>query len=198
MHAKRVLTIAAALLMASQAYALTAYEKNHGCNHEVGDCPDQNGGGGGGGGGGGNDASSYTGAWVYEGSLWESFEDSQGGFDIETNLSTGQKTVHMGNVAAFLIKPPPPTNKMKRSGLAYGAMTPAQTLAQAKKKAAEAAAAAKAFQEKMAAQDAADNKAAADKAQAEAAVRSNRAGTGQSLTKAPQPQVSASSPQRKP
>lgn len=79
--------------------------------------------------------SDYTGAWIYEGSLWESFEDSQGGFDIETNLSTGKKTVHMGNVAAFLIKPPPPNSEMKRSKLVYGPMASAQTLAEAKKKA---------------------------------------------------------------
>ena len=32
--------------MSSQAFALTPYEKSHGCNHEVGDCPDQGGGGG--------------------------------------------------------------------------------------------------------------------------------------------------------
>lgn len=189
MHTKRVLIAVAAVWMASQAYAITAYEKNHGCNHEVGDCPDQNGGGGGGG-GGGSEGSSYTGAWIYEGSLWESFEDSQGGFDIETNLSTGKKTVHMGNVAAFLIKPPPPTNKMKRSGLVYGAMAPAQTLAQAqaKKKAADA----KAFQDKMAAQDAADNKAAADKAKADAVYK------GPAINAAPGTQTSLSNARKKP
>ncbi len=193
MHTRRVLIIATAMLMASQAYALTAYEKNHGCDHEFGNCPDQGaGGGGGGGGGGGNDASSYTGAWVYEGSLWESFEDSQGGFDIETNLSNGKKTVHMGNVAAFLIKPPPPNSNMKRSGLFYGAMAPAQTLAQAQAKKKAADAAAKAFQEKMAAQDAADNKAAADKAKADAVYK------GPAISAAPGVQTSLSNARKKP
>jgi len=161
----------AALLITSQAYALTAAEKNHGCPPDT-ECPF---GGGNSGGGGG---SSYTGAWIYEGSLWESFEDSQGGFDIETNLSTGKKTVHMGNVAAFLIKPPPPNAEMKRSKLVYGPMAPAQTLAEAKKKAEQEkaqAAAAKAAADKAAAAAA---KAAADKAAANAAVPSAKVTIG--------------------
>jgi len=150
----KYLALLAAMSVAGQSWALSAYEKHMGCNHEVGNCPDQ-----GGGGGGGDGASSYTGAWIYAGSLWESFEDKQGGFDIETKLATGEKIVHLGNVAGFLIKPPPPNSNMKRSALVYGALTSAQTLAETKKKAEaeKLAAAAKA---------AADAAAAANKAAA--------------------------------
>lgn len=161
------LAMLAALMVAGQSWALTAYEKQHGCNNEAGDCA--GGGGAGQGGGGGYEPSSYTGAWIYGGSLWESFEDSQGGFDIETNMSTGKKTVHMGNAGAFLIKPPPANSNMKRSALAYGAMAPAQTLAQAKKKAEEEKA-------KKALAEAAAKKAAEDKAVAEAIQKAGGAG----------------------
>jgi hypothetical protein len=157
MNTKNVLVIAA-LLITSQAYALTAAEKNHGCPPDT-ECPF----GGGNSGGGGSD---YTGAWIYEGSLWESFEDSQGGFDIETNLSTGKKTVHMGNVAAFLIKPPPPNSEMKRSKLVHGPLAPSQSLAETKKKA-EQKAQAEAIAKKAAADKAAADKLAAEKAAAE-------------------------------
>ncbi len=172
MNTKHVLAIAA-LLITSQAYALTAEQKNHGCPPET-ECPF--GGGSGSGGGGGSD---YTGAWIYEGSLWESFEDSQGGFDIETNLSTGKKTVHMGNVAAFLIKPPPPNSEMKRSKLVYGPMASAQTLAEAKKKAEQEkaqAAAKKAQEEAAAAKKAAEAKALAEAVQKAGGVGAYSAG----------------------
>lgn len=176
------LALLAALMMAGQSWALTAYEKQHGCNNDGEGCA--GGGGAGQGGGGGNQTSAYTGAWIYEGSLWESFEDDQGGFDIETNMSTGKKTVHMGNAGAFLIKPPPPHHEMKRSSLVYGAMAPAQTLAQAKKKAEEEkakkalaeAAAKKAAEDKAIADAAAAKKAAEAKAVAEAIQKAGGAG----------------------
>jgi hypothetical protein len=158
MNTKHVLAIAA-LLITSQAFALTAIQKQQGCDGDVGNCSS----GLGPAGGGSGEASSYTGAWIYGGSLWESFEDSQGGFDIETNMSTGKKTVHMGNAGAFLIKPPPANAQMKRSQLVHGPLVPALTLAEAKKKAEQEKAQAAAAQASGAAA------AAAQKAQAEAA-----------------------------
>lgn len=174
MNTKHVLAIAA-LLITSQAFALTAIQKQQGCDGDVGNCS-----GGLGPAGGGGDGSAYTGAWIYGGSLWESFEDSQGGFDIETNMSTGKKTVHMGNAGAFLIKPPPANSEMKRSKLVYGPMVSAQTLAEAKKKAeqekAQAAAAQKAQAEAVAAKKAADAKAAAEAIQKAGGVGAYSAG----------------------
>lgn len=147
--------ILATMLVAGHAWALSAYEKNHSCNNEVGGCSEQ-------GGGGGVGNSSYVDAFIAEGSLWELFSDSEGGFTIETDLSTGKKSVHIGEKAAFLIKPPPANSNMKRSALVYGAMAPAQSAAQAKQKAdakkAQEAAAAKAAADAAAA---AANKAAA-------------------------------------
>lgn len=173
MNTKHVLAIAA-LLITSQAFALTAIQKQQGCDGDVGNCS-----GGLGPGGGGGDSSAYTGAWIHSGSLWESFEDSQGGFDIETNLSTGKKTVHMGNAGAFLIKPPPPNSEMKRSKLAYGPLASMQTLAEAKKKAEQEkaqAAAKKAQEEAAAAKKAAEAKAVAEAIQKAGGVGAYSAG----------------------
>jgi hypothetical protein len=158
MNTKHVLAIAA-LLITSQAFALTAIQKQQGCDGDIGNCSS----GLGPAGGGSGEAATYNTAYIILGSLWESFEDSQGEFEIETNLTTGKKTVHFGGKAAFLIKPAPPTTQMKRSQLAYGALASAQTLAEAKKKAEQEKAQAAAAQASGAAA------AAAQKAQAEAA-----------------------------
>lgn len=173
MNTKHMLAIAA-LLITSQAFALTAIQKQQGCDGDVGNCSS-----GLGPAGGGGDGSAYTGAWIYGGSLWESFEDSQGGFDIETNMSTGKKTVHMGNAGAFLIKPPPANPQMKRSLLVHGPLVPAQTLAEAKKKAEQEKAQAAAAQASGAAA------AAAQKAQAEA-VAAKKAAEAKALAEAVQ------------
>ena len=60
----RSVWVIAFILMGTQAFALTANEKSHGCNHEVGDCPDQNGGGGGGGESNTNIVNIYDGYWI--------------------------------------------------------------------------------------------------------------------------------------
>lgn len=173
MNTKHVLAVAA-VLISSQAFALTAHQKHMGCTNEGANCGV---GASTGGGVGGGEAARYTQAYIIMGSLWETYEDSQGEFDIETNLSTGKKTVHFGGKAAFLIKPPPANSNMKRSALVHDALAPAPTLAQAqaKKKAdeekAKAAAAAKVAADNASAGAAATAaaKLAADKAAAEAA-----------------------------
>jgi hypothetical protein len=188
------IAIMAALMMAGQSWALTAYEKNHGCNTEGEGCAN----GSLGGGGGGNVTATPTEVWVYGGSVWEGYEDSEGGFEIETNLSTGKKTVHFVDKAALLIKPAPPREKMKRSELVYGTLVTAESLAQAKKKAEEAkaqaaaqasgaaaAAAQKAQAEAVAAKKAADAKAAADAIQKAGGVGAYSSGLSGPVSSAP-------------
>jgi hypothetical protein len=184
MNTKHLLAVTA-LLISSQGWALTAQQKNMGCPPDT-ECPFNSLNAPGGGGG---EMSVFTGSWMYGGSHWESYEDSQGGFDIETTPD-GKVKVHMGNAGAFLIKPPPKKSEMSRSKLAAGAFSPALTLAQTKKKAEDekAAAAAKAAQEaaaKAAAEKAA--KAAADKAAADAAAANKAAAvyTGPALSAQP-------------
>ncbi|WP_431096208.1 hypothetical protein [Polaromonas aquatica] len=154
MNTKHVLAIAA-LLITSQAFALTAHQKQQGCDGDVGNCSS----GLGPAGGGSGEASQYVSAFISEGSLWEMFADSQGGFTIETELSGGKKKVHIHDKAAYLIKPPPANSQMKRSALVYGPMAPALSAEAAKKKA---------EQEKAQAAAAAAKKAAEAKALAEA------------------------------
>jgi hypothetical protein len=176
MNTKHILAVTA-LLISSQGWALTAQQKTMGCPPDV-ECPfnSLNAPGGGG------EMSVFTGSWMYGGSHWESYEDSQGGFDIETTPD-GKVKVHMGNAGAFLIKPPPKGSEMSRSKLVTGPFSPALTLALAKKKAEDekAAAAAKAAQEAAA-------KAAAEKSAKLAAEAANKAAgvyTGPALSAQP-------------
>lgn len=169
------LAILAALMMAGQSWALTAYEKQHGCNNDGEGCA--GGGGAGQGGGGGYESSQYVAAFISEGSLWEMFSDSQGGFTIETDLGSGKKKVHIGEKAAYLIKPPPANSQMKRASLVYGAMAPALSAEAAKKKAEEEKAK-KAQAEAAAAQKAAENKAVADAIQKAGGAGAYSAGLG--------------------
>ena len=156
------------VLAASQASALTAIQKQQGCDGDVGNCS----GGLGPAGGGSGEYSTYASAYIIAGSLWETFYDSKGDYDIETNLTTGKKTVHMQDKAAFLIKPPPPKDQMKRSALVYGPLMPAQTLAQAK----QADEAEKAQKAAAAAKKAAEDKAVADAIQKAGGVGAYSAG----------------------
>jgi hypothetical protein len=174
MNTKHILAVTA-LLFSAQGWALTAQQKNMGCPPDT-DCPFNSLNAPGGGGG---EMSVFTGSWMYGGSHWESYEDSQGGFDIETTPD-GKVKVHMGNAGAFLIKPPPKGSEMTRSKLVMGAFSPAPTLAQAKKKA-EQEQAAKIAQEAAA-------KAAAEKAAKAAAEAANKAAavyTGPALNAQP-------------
>ena len=164
------------VLAASQAAALTANQRYKGCTEDgtgcgFGDSAGQSPNGGG-------DYSTYAQAYIIAGSLWETFYDKQGDYDIETNLTTGKKTVHMSDKAAFLIKPPPPNHLMKRSALVYGPLMPAPTLAQAKEAAAKVAGAAAAG----AAAQAASQKAAADAAANKAAQQALAVSPGMVLT----------------
>lgn len=176
------LALLATLMVAGQSWAMTPYEMLHSCDHFSGNCPDQSGGGGSGSGGGiSNEASSYVSAFISEGSLWEIFSDSKGSFTIETELNGGKKKVHFVDNAAYLIKPPPANPQMKRSALVYGALAPAMTAEQAKKKADEqkaqaAAAAQKAQADALAAKKAAEAKALAEAVQKAGGVGAYSAG----------------------
>lgn len=170
------IALLAALMMAGQSWALTAYEKQHGCNNEGEGCA--GGGGAGQGGGGGYEPSQYVSAFISEGSLWEIFSDSKGSFTIETELSGGKKKVHMGVNAAYLIKPPPANAQMKRASLVYGAMAPALTTEAAKKKADEEKAKKAQAEAAAAAQKAAENNAAAAAIQKAGSLGAYSAGLG--------------------
>ena len=183
MNFKTTLALAT-LLAASQASALTAYERHMGCTNEGAGCGAGASNGGGVGSGSGN--ASYDNAFISEGSLWEGFSDKDGFFYIETNMSTGKKSVHVHDKAAMLIKPPPAKENMRRDALVHGPMAPAMTAEQAKQKAAENAAKAAGAAAAGAAAQAAGQKAAADAA-------ANKA-TQQALANPPGMVVTAAQP----
>jgi hypothetical protein len=157
MNAIRVLALAA-FFMTSQAYALTAYEKNHGCNHDVGDCPDQ--GTSGGGGGGDYGPSGFLGS-VSDGNggTVDFYSDSGGEWWVE-NHSDGTSQVGWDESAGpKMHKKMPQQSGGKRPKYTKAMMTPAakKSYAAAQQKAAADAA-------KAAADKAAADKAAAEKA----------------------------------
>jgi hypothetical protein len=155
------LAILAALLVAGQSFALTAYQKQHGCNNEGEGCA--GGGGAGPGGGGSNQSYDYEEAFIYDGKLWENFKgkDDNDRFTILTDLKTNKKTVIGAEGSAYrLIGTPPPNSDMKRSELVLGEKVSAMTMAQAKKKEAEEKAKAQKVAEELA-KKAPDNAASA-------------------------------------
>jgi hypothetical protein len=207
MNVKHVLAIAA-VLTASQAFSMTDSVLKHSCPPDSVGCV-----GGVFAGGGAADSipATLTEFYVFGDMEFEVYSDSQGGFAIVTDKE-GNHTVVFGGKSAPLIKPPPPKNQMSRSKLVLGAFTQGQSLEKLKEQAAargkakaelEAgakamkAAADKAFQDKMAAQDAADNQAAADKAKAEAAKKALDA-ANRTRVMSPVVAAAASSPRMKP
>jgi hypothetical protein len=175
MNTKHVLAVTA-LLITSQAYALTAYEKNHGCNHEVGDCA-FGGNGSGGGGGGGSDPGPATSMGVFgtaDGGMVEFFTDSQGEWWVETSKN-GDVQVGFDQDYGPKTKKKLPQGS-KRPKYQAGEMTkgPAKTFAAAKAAAAKAAA----DKAAAAAAKAAADKAAADKAASTATAQSAKVTTG--------------------
>ena len=142
---------AATVLITSQAHALTAYEKNHGCNHEVGDCPDQ----GGGGGGGGGEPSNYMGSFPYgDGGRTDFFHDSQGEWWV-TTFEDGSVGYGFDNYYGPKLKKKAPTKneKPKRPKFAPGEATkgPLKTFASSQADAAKVAADKKAKADALAA-----------------------------------------------
>jgi hypothetical protein len=149
MKTKSVLAIAA-LLITSQAYALTAYEKKIGCNHEVGDCPEQ----GGGGGGADPGQSTYLGSTPYgDGGRTDYFTDNFGEWWVTSFDDGSVQTGHDQDYGPKMkiIKP------TKRPSYKPGEMTkgPKRTFALAQQAAAAKAAADKATADKKAAEAAA-------------------------------------------
>jgi hypothetical protein len=161
MKTKHVLVVAA-LLITSQAYALTAAQKNHGCPPDT-ECPF----GGGGSGGGGGPATSMGVFGTEGGGMVEFFTDADGEWWVETSAN--------GDVQVGFDQDYGPKTKKKwikgskRPTYQASEMTkgPIKTLEAAKQKAAAAKAAAdKAAADKAAAEKAAADKLAADKAAA--------------------------------
>jgi hypothetical protein len=163
MNTKHVLVVAA-LLITSQAYALTAAQKNHGCPPDT-ECP-YGGGNSGGGGGDPGPATSMGAFGTEDGGMVEFFSDSQGEWWIETSKN--------GDVQVGFDQDYGPKTKKKfpqgskRPTYQAGELTkgPVKTFAAAKQKAAAKAAADKAAADKVAAEKAAAEKIAAEKAAA--------------------------------
>lgn len=151
----------AALLLTSQAFALTAYEKNHGCSGDTGDCAFGGGNSGGGGGGDPGPATSMGSFGTADGGTVEFFTDSQGEWWIETSKNGDVQVGFDQDYGPKTKKKLPKGSKRPKYQASEMTKGPVKTLA-----AAQQAAAAKAAADKAAADKAAAEKLAADKAAA--------------------------------
>jgi hypothetical protein len=175
MKIKYILALTAVLAV-SQASALTAIQKQQGCNGDIGNCPSGEGPAGGGGGG----QSTFLYSVMVGDTHWETYSDADGEWDIETKPDGTQKVYFWDNApkSAMLVKKPPAGAK-KRSLLVTGPFSPslskaqiqAKAEAEAKANAAKAAGAAAAGAAAQAAAQKAAADAAANKAAAEAAAK---------------------------
>ncbi|MDB5966595.1 MAG: hypothetical protein JWQ72_3095 [Polaromonas sp.] len=150
----------AAVLFTSQAFALTAYEKNHGCSGDVGDCAFGGGNSGGGGGGDPGPATSMGAFGTADGGMVEFFSDSQGEWWIETSKNGDVQVGFDQDYGPKTKKKLPKGSKRPKYQAAEMTKGPVKTVAAAQ-------ATAKALADKAAADKAAADKAAADKAAAD-------------------------------
>jgi hypothetical protein len=152
MHAKHALAIAV-ILITSQTWALTAYEKNHGCSGDTGDCAFGGGNSGGGGGGADYGPSGWMGSFSDgKGGTVDFYTDAGGEWWVENHADGTSQVGWDESAGPQMLKKFPKQPGAKRPKYGKAEMTPAakKTLADAQQKAAAA-------------------KAAADKAAAEAA-----------------------------
>lgn len=179
MNTKHVLAIAA-ILITSQVYALTAYEKNHGC--PGGDVGCSGGTGGGGGGGGDYGASGLMGVFSDgNGGTVEFYSDAGGEWWVENHADGTSQVGWDESAGPQMYKKMPNQSGAKRPKYSKAEMTAAAKKSSANYQAKAAAEAAK---------KAAADKAAADKAAAEKAAAAKKAPHQNSLATGSKPAAS--------